>query len=99
MLSCNVAIDACQKCSRWAETLQLLGNFVDELSFKVAMAACEKMARWQQLLTLLTEMRTSRMAANAWTYEMAANLCESPLPLPQLLEELEELAQGGMSHG
>eukprot|EP00435_Cladocopium_sp_Y103_P060410 s557_g22.t1 len=67
VLSCNVAIDACQKSSRWAETLQLLaGNFlVDELSFKVAMAACEKMARWQQLLVLLTAMRSNRMVANA----------------------------------
>ncbi|CAK8999079.1 unnamed protein product [Durusdinium trenchii] len=102
VISYNATIDGCEKCCRWSVAVQLLGDLqssADELSFKVALAACEKEQMWRQLLRVLADMRRYQLLPSAWTYETSADLCETcwvPLPLPHILEELHDLAQGGL---
>ncbi|CAJ1455085.1 unnamed protein product [Effrenium voratum] len=100
-ISFNATIDVCEKCSRWAESLELLATAPspDERSFKVSLSACGRAEDWRRSLRLLARMSSRDMLPSAWVFETSADLCEklwAKRPLPRLLEDMSTAACDGL---
>ena len=107
VISYNAAIAACEKGSRWQQSLLLLSEMhvasllANLITYNAAMTACANVWIWLQALSLLQQVE-QQLQGNVFTFAEGLRACEANSPAlgvcPNLFELLAERSQADLHH-